>query len=199
MPRVSRAQTELNRSAIEEASARLFREQGLHGVSVEALMSAAGLTHGGFYGHFASKDEVAAVACQSAFGQSKAVWARRIASASSPAEARRQIAANYLSARHMSSWGQACPLASLAVDVAREPAGKPVRAAFLAGVKDLVEMLSGLCTGRTGRTARAQALAQLATMVGAVVLARATQGAPLSEEFLESARAALLESGGEAS
>ncbi|WP_309676189.1 TetR family transcriptional regulator, partial [Pseudomonas sp.] len=59
MPRVSRKQAELNREIIVEAATRLFRERGLHGISVVDVMGAAGLTHGGFYGHFESREALA--------------------------------------------------------------------------------------------------------------------------------------------
>ena len=78
MPRVSREQTDINRLAIEDASSRLFREQGIKAVSVADLMAAAGLTHGGFYGHFESKDALAAVACAKAFEQSAGRWEKRL-------------------------------------------------------------------------------------------------------------------------
>ena len=74
MPRVSKEQTDRNRLLIEAASARLFKERGLNGVSVTDIMASAGLTHGGFYGHFESKDELAAVACERAFGESVVRW-----------------------------------------------------------------------------------------------------------------------------
>ncbi|MUZ66470.1 TetR family transcriptional regulator, partial [Agrobacterium vitis] len=78
MPRVSREQTKLNRHAIEEASSRLFRERGIDAVSVADLMGAAGLTTGGFYGHFASKDELAGVACNIAFDDAARRWRKRM-------------------------------------------------------------------------------------------------------------------------
>ena len=74
MPRVSREQTDKNRLLIEAASARLFKEHGFDGVSVADIMASAGLTHGGFYGHFESKDELAALACAKAFEESAARW-----------------------------------------------------------------------------------------------------------------------------
>ena len=83
MARASRAVADQHRTAIEASSARLFRQHGLHGVSVAQVMADAGLTHGGFYGHFASKDELAAVACQRAFDDSNARWQRIVAQAQS--------------------------------------------------------------------------------------------------------------------
>ena len=79
MPRVSRAQAEAHREAITDASARLFKEHGLKAVSVADLMGAAGLTHGGFYGHFESKDALAGAATAHAYGQAVERWRRRVA------------------------------------------------------------------------------------------------------------------------
>src|SRR5450755_3770239 len=79
MPRVSRAEAESHREQITDASARLFKERGLKGVSVADLMGAAGLTHGGFYGHFESKDALAGIAVAHAFEQSAERWHKRIA------------------------------------------------------------------------------------------------------------------------
>ncbi len=70
MPRVSKIQAQKNRETIEQVSSRLLREQGISGTSVADLMEASGLTHGGFYGHFASKDDLAAIACGRAFAES---------------------------------------------------------------------------------------------------------------------------------
>ena len=78
MPRVSRAQTEANNQAIQDAASRLFRARGIGGVSVAELMAEAGLTHGGFYAHFPSKDALAASACESAFAHADAKWQRRV-------------------------------------------------------------------------------------------------------------------------
>ncbi|HMN82192.1 MAG TPA: TetR family transcriptional regulator, partial [Burkholderiaceae bacterium] len=80
MPRVSRAEAQRHRQQIEEASARLFRERGLS-VSVADLMSEVGLTHGGFYGHFDSKDALAAIAMARAFEEAAARWRKRLADA----------------------------------------------------------------------------------------------------------------------
>ena len=79
MPRVSRKQADLNREIIVEAATRLFRERGLHGISVVDVMAAAGLTHGGFYGHFESKEALAQEASGRAFDQSAERWQERIA------------------------------------------------------------------------------------------------------------------------
>src|SRR6202161_4039484 len=99
MPRVSREQADRNRIAITEASARLFREQGVDNVSVAELMAAAGLTHGGFYGHFESKEELAGEACRWAFARSVERWKKRIAEKNDPGVARAALTDSYLSAQ----------------------------------------------------------------------------------------------------
>jgi TetR/AcrR family transcriptional repressor of nem operon len=190
MPRVCRAETEKNRTAIRRASSRLFREQGLR-ASVSDVMSAAGLTHGGFYGHFGSKDELAAEACAAAFAESAARWRKRIGNAADPAKARAALIEGYLAAQNRAAIGTGCPIAALATDVARESRGKPVRSAFRAGLERLIEMLTEVEPPPAG-AARARALTELSTLVGAMVLARATDATPLSDELLQAAASSLL-------
>lgn len=191
MPRVSRVQADQHRLAIEKASARLFRERGLHGVSVAELMAAAGLTHGGFYGHFASKEALAAQACTRCFQQSRLRWRERIAAAGSRAAAHADIVNAYLSPRSRDAAGSACPLPALAGDVAREPAGAPLRARFREGIAGLLGILAGLQPVADGAQAHADALVELSTLAGALLLARATAGDALSDQFLAAARHAL--------
>lgn len=191
MPRVSREQTEKNHDLIEEVSARLFRERGLNGVSVAELMSGVGLTHGGFYGHFESKDELAAAACKRAFGQSAAHWRSSGQSECERHEKLLQVADAYLSPRHRDNPGAGCAVSALAADVAREPIGKPVRAAFAAGCKELTDALASLSSGETEAARKQEALARLALMVGAMTLARAMSGDAYSDEVLAAARASL--------
>ena len=188
MPRVSREQTDRNRAAIEDVSARLFREQGFNGVSVADLMAAAGLTHGGFYGHFASKDALAALACGKAFEQSTQRWAQRIAAHADPRAAFHAIADSYLSPASRDSAGSGCPAAALAADVAREAPEQPVRAVYLAGVKGLLGQLAALSTQDQPAGRRDEALLQMAAMAGALLLARATQGDPVSDQMLAAVR-----------
>ena len=192
MPRVSQEQTDHNRIAIEEASSRLFRERGLHGVSVAEVMARAGLTHGGFYGHFSSKDGLAAVACSKAVADSGERWSRRFAALPDAASRRAAYVQGYLAPATRDRAGTACAIAALAGDVAREPADKPVRAAYLDGVKSMAARLAQLQLPDNAEPVDQAALADLATLVGALVLARATRGDPLSDDILASARARLL-------
>ncbi|WP_392388540.1 TetR/AcrR family transcriptional regulator [Cupriavidus campinensis] len=100
MARASRAVASQHKAAIEAASAKLIRERGPHAVSVAEIMANAGLTHGGFYGHFASKDDLVAVACRRAFEEGDQRWDRRIAGAGGDHQAaRRALVAAYLTPR----------------------------------------------------------------------------------------------------
>lgn len=190
MARASRDQMDRNRQTIEEVSARLFREQGLKGLSVDDLMAAAGLTRGGFYGHFASKDALAAIACARAFEQSLGRWRSRIKGQPDPSAAFKAIVAGYLSKRSRDDPGHSCPAAALAGDVAREASHKPVHAAFVTGIKQHLELLQALELP-IEPAGRQKALIRFATLVGALVLSRATSGDALSQEFLAAAQAHL--------
>jgi len=192
MPRVSRAEAQSHRQQITEASARLFKERGINGVSVADLMGAAGLTHGGFYGHFQSKDALAGEAVAHAFGQSAERWRKRVASQPDAAAGRALIVDRFLSAPAVKAVGLGCPSVSLAADVAREPAAAPIRAAYAEGLEALVGILAGVEDGPDAGARRRAAVADYATMAGALMLARATEGAPLSAEFLAAARERLL-------
>src|ERR1700754_4029738 len=128
MPRVSREQADKNRAVIEAASARLFKERGLNGVSVADVMASAGLTHGGFYGHFESKDELAAIACAQAFEESVTRWRALTQDTQGAGEQALvdALAKHYLSPTQRAQPGLSCAAAGLAVDVGREAADKPI-------------------------------------------------------------------------
>lgn len=178
MPRVSQEQARLNRERVVEVAAALFREHGLHGVGVADIMASAGLTHGGFYGQFANKDALAAEAFDSALGEDR----RGDVGA---------IIANYLSLGHVQSPGKGCPLAALANDVSREPPGSPVRVRFTHGVERLASILAGLTPKASRERRRQRSLATLATLVGAVVLARAVDDEELAKDLVEAAQASV--------
>lgn len=192
MARVSKARAEEHHRTIEVEASRLFRERGFAGVSVAELMAQAGLTHGGFYAHYPSKDALAAAACANAFAQSAARWRARLERAATPAEALRAITEGYLAHENRDRAATACPAATLASDVTREGPEHAVRAAYLSGVRTQVEMLAALQRGGDESRDRQRACVRLSTMVGALVLARATRGDALSDEILEAARVALL-------
>src|SRR3954463_3443751 len=109
MARVSRAEADNHREQITEASARLFRERGIKGVSVADLMGAAGLTHGGFYGHFESKDALAGGAVARAFDQSAERWRKRIAAKDDGPERRAVLVDKFLTPQSLKDVGTGCP------------------------------------------------------------------------------------------
>jgi len=185
MPRVSKAETERNRALIETVSARLFREQGLK-VSLADVMAAANLTHGGFYGHFKSKDELIAIACANAFAESKQKWQKLADSSNTGHGQQLAIIDSYLAKENIKQLGDGCPLASLATDVAREPEDKEVRAVFHQGLQQLLAIFA------SDNKPQAEALVDLSTLVGALVLARANSGYAIAEEILSSAHQALV-------
>jgi TetR/AcrR family transcriptional repressor of nem operon len=191
MPRSSREKAGQNREAIEQASSRLFRERGLTGISVADVMGAAGLTHGGFYSHFPSKDALAATACDRAFAEALERWRQRIDAHPGDADAARAaVVVPYLSERHRDAPGAGCAGVALAADVARENADKPVRQSYIEGLEGLIAQWERTLPGPDDAR-RDRALAEMAMMMGAVMLARATHGAPLSEQILSATLAAL--------
>jgi TetR/AcrR family transcriptional repressor of nem operon len=188
MPRVSRAQAAANHQAIEAAASRLFRERGLDGVTVAEVMAEAGLTHGGFYTHYESKDALAASACEAAFAVAAEKWRRRIDAAPTPPAARDAIAEGYLKSAYCDPSVASCPTATLVTDVARTGAAHPIHGAYVGGVKQQIDTLAALGTSGDRGKDRAAACVQLATMMGALLLARATHGDPISDEIVNAAR-----------
>jgi len=187
MPRVSRKPAELNREIIVEAATHLFRERGLHGISLSDVMAAAGLTHGGFYGHFASKEALATEACQQAFEQANLGWQAKIDRSEDQQAARETVMGPYLTATHRDNPGDGCPVSAFAPDMCHEPADTALQHAFIEGVEKSLEVFAQLQEGD-----RQAMLANYAMMIGAVTLARATRGNDLSDEFLVAARNTLL-------
>jgi len=181
MARSSRETAALRREQVVLAAARRVRERGLAGVSVPDLMAEAGLTHGGFYKHFTSKDALEAEACERALEEmAERVWA--LVEAEGP-DALAALITFYLTPDHRDDPGGGCAITALAADASRSESA--AAQALASGIERQAEILSALAGGRP------QALATLSTLVGAVILARATKGRPVSDEILDAARAAL--------
>ncbi|MEU5071583.1 TetR/AcrR family transcriptional regulator [Streptomyces asoensis] len=184
MGRVSQEQARENRERVVRTASRLFREQGTH-ISVADLMKAAGLTHGGFYKQFASKEALIDEATTHAFGE---LAARHAAAAEEGAggraEVQRALIDAYLTAEHRDNAADGCPAAGLAQDMAREPGASEAHRAYAEGVGAFAEFLA---------TEDEDGIVRLCTMLGALVLARATKDSPLSDEILATARAALMQ------
>ena len=187
--RVSREKAAENRQRIIDAAGALFRAKGFAGIGVADIMRAADLTHGGFYGHFASKDDLAAQASRRALARSAAKW-ERIA-AGSPKDAYAALLANYLTPTHRDDPARGCAFASLASDAAR--GGKAVRGAFADGLRPFLDILAEAIPGRSKAARRRKAVATMAALVGAIALARAVGDLSLSDEILDAVHRELLE------
>jgi TetR/AcrR family transcriptional regulator, transcriptional repressor for nem operon len=185
--KVSRQEAERNRERIIEAAARLFRERGFDGIGVADLMKGAGLTHGGFYGHFASKEDLMAQAAARAMQETLDPMQQMVESGQPGALS--AIASTYLSPGHRDAPGAGCALAALGAEAARQ--GSQLRGAFTQGVRATIDMLTRLVTGKSKRAKREGAMTIYASMVGALVLARAVDDPKLSEEILRSVLASV--------
>lgn len=192
MSRVSRKQADKHRHDIVDAAARLFREHGINGVSVPALMAGVGLTHGGFYGHFKSKEQLASLACAHSFSQKVARTSEALArNGGDKARARHDVVVTYLSRLHRDSPGDGCPISALACDVSRLEAGSAVRREFISGLARVIENLTTMMEGRNKSERREAATALLSILVGAVTLARATKNDAMSDTILGAVRKCL--------
>jgi len=181
--RVTRVQAEENRQNVINTASRLFRQRGYDGIGVSDLMKAAGLTQGGFYKQFESKEDLAAQASVRAMETSARKWAQaKGATSEPPLDA---VLRFYLSPAHRDQPGEGCPLVALAADAARH--GPALRAAFESGITDHLAVLDAVLTGAQETDIRQKSLAVLATMVGALLLARVVQDDALSRDFLTAA------------
>lgn len=189
--KVSREQAAANRERIIEVAGKLFRENGFDGIGVADLMQAAGLTHGGFYGHFKSKDDLAAQACSRVMARALEKWT---ALARLPrGDARAEIVKAYLTESHCDGPGNGCLFAALGSDVGRQ--GRAIRRAFRKGLESQVDVLGKVAPSRSRAAKRKQALADMAQMVGAMVLARAVDDRTLAKEILDAAVSDLTKAG----
>ncbi|MGA2996784.1 TetR/AcrR family transcriptional regulator [Bradyrhizobium sp.] len=173
---------------VKKASVKL-REKGAHGIGVADLMKDAGLTHGGFYAHFDSRDALVIEAFTHAMDRSTARW--RKLSEETPVEKRlSKIVNTYLAPVHRDDLGHGCAVPALAAEIARESA--KTRRVFSGRMEQMIDMLAEQFHGMPRKAARKEAVAALATMMGSLVMARVAGNGELSEEILKSGRDAVL-------
>lgn len=177
--RIKGEQKAETRERIIAAASHLFRAQGIDGVGVDAVMRAAGLTHGGFYAHFASKEALVAEVSAASLARSAARW-ERISEEEEPAQALATIVRNYLDPVHVTATEHGCVLATLGPEVARRSGARP---AMTASIRRMLDVLAGFLPRR-----RQQAAEALSAMVGAIVLARLCDDQQLAHEFLAAGR-----------
>lgn len=173
---------------VRKASVRL-REKGAHGVGVADLMKEAGLTHGGFYAHFDSRDALVIEAFAYALDRSIEHW-RKLADQTPPDKRLAAIVESYLTPTHRDDPGHGCAITSLGAEVARE--SPKTRRAFAAKVEQLIDLIADQIPDQPRKAARKQAVGTLATMMGSLVLARIAGGGEFSDEVLHAGREAAL-------
>jgi TetR/AcrR family transcriptional repressor of nem operon len=171
-----------------KAAARTIRSNGPFKVGVAEVMAKAGLTHGGFYAHFASKDEMVAAGIGQMFKEGRARIGKETAGLE-PDEALRGYIDFYLSADHRDSRSAGCPLPFLSADAPRLP--EPARARFALGVSDLTTRIAETLAALGRDDPQADARSLLAELVGALSLARADPDPARSDAILTTSRAAL--------
>ncbi len=181
--RVSKEQAAENRERILKAASRLMRERGISSVGVDALAEAAGMTHGSLYSQFGSKERLV----EEAVAHAITTKGQEVPAAF----ALRDYVSEYLSAAHRDMPGSGCPFAALGCEMPRQSKG--VRERFTAGLRGMVGLLSGrMGPGLKQRQRDDKALATVASLVGALVLARAVNDPKLSDDILRATKNSML-------
>ena len=183
--RKSREEAAETRRRIVEVAAEAFRADGIHATGLADVMAAAGLSHGGFYRHFESKDQLVAEACEAGLADIVGTLARA-AQGCAGEDAFRAIVDAYLSAGHRDAPANGCPFASMGSELAR--ADDTTRAAAWCGLEELVDMLAKRMGSPEEEADRSQAVFAFAAMVGALTMARIIPDADASASLLEDVR-----------
>jgi TetR/AcrR family transcriptional regulator, transcriptional repressor for nem operon len=178
---------ETHETIVKKASVRL-REKGAHGISVADLMKEAGLTHGGFYAHFDSREALVIEAFAYAMDRSVERW-RKLVEEVPPERRLAVIADSYLTRAHRDDPGHGCAVPALAAEIARE--SPKTRKAFAARLEQMIDMLADQIPDVPRAAARKQAMASLATMMGTLVLARIAGNGEFSDAILDAGRDAV--------
>jgi TetR/AcrR family transcriptional regulator, transcriptional repressor for nem operon len=174
---------------VKKASVRL-REKGAHGIGVADLMKDAGLTHGGFYAHFDSREALVIEAFAYAMDRSTDRW-RKLAEQTPSDKRLATIVDSYLTPVHRDDPGHGCAIPALSAEIARE--SPKTRKAFAAKLEQMIEMIAAQIPDLPRKTARKQAMASLATMMGTLVLARVAGSGEFSDDILGAGRDAVLD------
>ncbi|QIS12901.1 TetR/AcrR family transcriptional regulator [Nocardia arthritidis] len=194
MARASKAEAQSHRREVVDAAAAQVRARGANGVTVPEVMAAAGLTHGGFYRHFRSKDDLIAQACTAAYVEKIGEMERIIAAAPDAAAARRTFIERYLSVEHRDTASRGCGIAALAGDVARAESDSALRRAYRDGIRNMIGKLGEFGDRPAdGAELEHEVLVEVSVLAGALMLARASAGDPVSERILAAAKDFLLD------
>jgi TetR/AcrR family transcriptional repressor of nem operon len=174
---------------VKKASVRL-REKGAHGIGVSDLMKEAGLTHGGFYAHFDSREALVIEAFTHAMDRSTERW-RKLAEQTPPEKRLAMIVNTYLTPLHRDDPGHGCAVPTLGAEIARE--SPKTRRVFAGRLEQMIDTLAAQLPGVPRKAARKQAMAAIATMMGTLVLARVAGSGDFSDELLGAGRDAVLD------
>ncbi|WP_213992589.1 TetR family transcriptional regulator [Sodalis sp. dw_96] len=182
MGRSTRAQADQNRALIVDAATGLFREKGIDAVSIVEIMEAAGMTQGGFYKHFTSKEALAAEACAEAFNRSTTTWKDLINAVPEPGGTNRllQLATYYLSEKTPE---KTCPMIALGQDAAAHSADKPFSQVYRHGAQQMFETFVKAAPPEPNGPQREELMLLFASMVGANLLKRAVGNEPWIQEM----------------
>jgi TetR/AcrR family transcriptional repressor of nem operon len=172
---------------VRKASVRL-REKGAHGIGVADLMKDAGLTHGGFYAHYDSREALVIEAFADAMDRSTERW-RKLAEQTPPERRLSTIVDSYLTALHRDDPGHGCAIPTLGAEIARE--SPRTRKAFAAKLEQMIDLLAGQIPEVPKKAARNRAIAVIATMIGTLVMARVAGNGDFSDDILEAGREAV--------
>jgi TetR/AcrR family transcriptional regulator, transcriptional repressor for nem operon len=172
---------------VKKASVRL-REKGAHGIGVADLMKDAGLTHGGFYAHFDSREALVIEAFAHAMDRGTEHW-RKLAEQTPPERRFATIVDSYLTPLHRDDPGHGCAIPTLGAEIARE--SLKTRKAFAAKLEQMIDMLAAQIPDVPRKAARKQAVAAIATMMGTLVMARVAGNGDFSDEILGAGREAV--------
>lgn len=171
---------EASHARIVDAAARAIRRSGYDGTGVADIMKEAGLTHGAFYAHFASREAMLAEAADRAGAEANARAARVIAAAP-PEQALQAVLQAYLSKEHLAGIATGCPVSALGSEMPRQSA--EVRLAATRRIKEMVDLVARQFPDWGQPSAHERALVTVATMVGTLMLARAVDDAALSDAW----------------
>ena len=186
--RKSKQEAAVTRQRIIKAAAAGFRKNGIAGTGLSDLMAAAGLTHGGFYRHFDSKDQIVAEACTAA-AESLVEQLAAFASKKSPQRGLKTMVENYLSVAHRDEPADGCPIAALGSEMAR--GDERTRAAATQALLKFVEVIASQFDKTRPDVARRRALVVVATMIGALTMSRIVMDSELSAGILREAKKAI--------
>ncbi len=177
----SKAQKKRTHKRIVSIASRRFREKGLAGFGIAELMKEAGLTVGGFYKHFDSRDDLVTEAVNSAFGG----WKRRVDAAKciGPPVSYEKLIDDYLNEVHRDNPGTGCAFSALAPEIARSD--KRTRAITSEQVRNDIQLIAALYPSKDKHTTRSRAILTFSALVGAMSLARAVSDERLSREILK--------------